>query len=86
MRITLAAALLLSGLASRDAAVAASPGDELKLKDLDSLKTLVKPRVEETKWEEIPWMVDLWDARTKAAQTGKPLMLWEMDGNPMGCG
>ena len=51
-----------------------------------SASKLIKPRVEETKWEEIPWMVDLWDARKKAAQTGKPIMLWEMDGNPMGCG
>jgi hypothetical protein len=31
-------------------------------------------------------MVDLWDARRKAAREGKPIMLWEMDGNPMGCG
>ena len=61
-------------------------GDGPKISEIESLKTLIKPRAEETKWEEIPWMVDLWEARKKAAQTGKPLMLWEMDGNPMGCG
>lgn len=61
-------------------------GDNPKVQSLDALKTLIKPRAEETKWEEIPWMVDLWDARRKAAEAGKPLMLWEMDGNPMGCG
>ena len=81
MRIALAATLLILGLAARPGAA-----DDVKIQDLDSLKKLIKPRVEETKWEEIPWMVDLWDARKKAAQTGKPIMLWEMDGNPMGCG
>ena len=66
--------------------LALAPGDGPKIGDIDTLKTLIKPRAEETRWEEIPWMVDLWEARKKAAQTGKPLMLWEMDGNPMGCG
>lgn len=61
-------------------------GDDVPLGKLDALKTLVKPRAEETKWEEIPWRVDLWDARREAARLGKPIMLWEMDGNPMGCG
>ena len=63
-----------------------SAGDGISIADLDSLKTLVKPRVAETKWEEIPWEIDLWEARRKAAALGKPIMLWEMDGNPMGCG
>ena len=68
------------------ALLALAPGDGPKISEIDSLKTLIKPRAEETRWEEIPWMVDLWEARKKAAQSGKPLMLWEMDGNPMGCG
>lgn len=54
--------------------------------DVDALKELIKPRAEETRWEQIPWRVDLWDARRLAARTGKPIMMWEMDGNPMGCG
>lgn len=63
-----------------------APADDLKTADLDALKKLVKPRPEETRWEDIPWKVDLWEARKAAAQAGKPIMLWEMDGNPMGCG
>ena len=80
MRTTLAAALLLLAIP------AVSPADDVKPSQVEALKTLIKPRAQETKWEEIPWQVDLWDARRKAAREGKPLMLWEMDGNPMGCG
>lgn len=61
-------------------------GDEVTVGRLEALRKLIQPRAEETKWEEIPWRVDLWDARREAAREGKPLMLWEMDGNPMGCG
>jgi hypothetical protein len=68
------------------AALLVFSGDEVKTENLDRLKTLIKPRAEETKWEEIPWRVDLWEARRDAAKAGKPLLLWEMDGNPMGCG
>jgi len=68
------------------AALLAGFGDEVKTENLDRLKSVIKPRAEETKWEEIPWQVDLWQARRKAAEAGKPIVLWEMDGNPMGCG
>jgi hypothetical protein len=53
---------------------------------IETLRDLIKPRAEETRWETIPWKIDLWDARRAAAREGKPIMLWEMDGNPMGCG
>ena len=68
------------------AALLVFSGDEVKPGNLDRLQTLIKPRAEETKWEEIPWRVDLWQARRDAAKAGKPIVLWEMDGNPMGCG
>ena len=67
-------------------ALLAAPGDEVKTDQIPALQTLIKPRPAETRWEEIPWQVDLWDARKKAVREGKPIMLWEMDGNPMGCG
>ena len=60
--------------------------DEVGVDRIAELQALIKPRPEETRWEQIPWQVDLWDARRKAAREGKPIMLWEMDGNPMGCG
>jgi hypothetical protein len=52
----------------------------------EKLRTLIKPHAGEDKWAEIPWMANLWEARRRAATEGKPILLWEMDGNPLGCG
>ena len=50
-----------------------------------ALHSLIKPAAAEEKWAQIPWMSGLWDARQKAAAEGKPILLWEMDGHPLGC-
>ena len=46
---------------------------------------LIKPKAVEEKWAQIPWMASLWQARQQAAREGKPILLWEMDGHPLGC-
>ena len=51
----------------------------------DQFMTLIQPQKSEGKWTAIPWMLDLWAARKKAAELGKPILLWEMDGHPLGC-
>jgi hypothetical protein len=45
----------------------------------------LRPRAEEMKWASIPWQTDLWEARRLAAETGKPIFMWAMNGNPLGC-
>ena len=45
----------------------------------------VLPRRDEVKWQEIPRQTDLWTARQLAAEQGKPIFLWAMNGNPLGC-
>ena len=49
------------------------------------LHSLIKPKAAEEKWAQIPWMASLWEARQRAAREGKPILLWEMDGHPLGC-
>ena len=68
------------------ALVLTAADDGLDVERIPALQALIKPKPDESRWEQIPWQVDLWDARRKAAREGKPIMLWEMDGNPMGCG
>jgi hypothetical protein len=46
---------------------------------------LIKPKPGDEKWQQIPWLSSLWEARKQAAAAGKPILLWEMDGHPLGC-
>jgi hypothetical protein len=50
-----------------------------------TLHALLKPQPAEDKWDDIPWLTSLWEARQRAAAEGKPILLWEMDGHPLGC-
>ena len=45
----------------------------------------VRARPEEERWMTIPWQTDLWKARRLAREEGKPIFLWAMNGNPLGC-
>ena len=49
------------------------------------LHSIIKPKSAEEKWVRIPWRTSLWEAREQAAREGKPIILWEMDGHPLGC-
>jgi hypothetical protein len=49
------------------------------------LHALVKPSGGEDRWAAVPWLTSLWQARQVAAREGKPILLWEMDGHPLGC-
>ncbi|HZT81443.1 MAG TPA: hypothetical protein VFA26_14540 [Gemmataceae bacterium] len=51
----------------------------------DKLHALIKPHQDEEAWASIPWRSSLWEARKEAAAKGKPILLWEMDGHPLGC-
>jgi hypothetical protein len=64
----------------------ASAAPPLSTSDLVKLRTLIRPAAGEDPFDTIPWETSLWDARKKAAAAGKPILLWEMDGHPLGCG
>lgn len=51
----------------------------------DELRALVRPHPEELRWLEIPWVTDLWEGRAQAARQNRPIFLWAMNGNPLGC-
>jgi hypothetical protein len=49
------------------------------------VRKLIRPADGEDKWATIPWLTSLTQARKEAAARGKPILLWEMDGHPLGC-
>lgn len=64
---------------------AETPGRTVPAEQFTRLHTLLRPHDGEDRWAEIPWLTSLWEARKRAAAEGKPILLWEMDGHPLGC-
>ena len=60
--------------------------EQLTAAEFDKLLVAVRPAATEDDFAKIPWLTSIWDARAKAAKEGKPILLWEMDGHPLGCG
>jgi hypothetical protein len=44
----------------------------------------VRPRPEELSWQAIPWQTSIPEALAIGARERKPLLLWTMNGNPLG--
>lgn len=59
--------------------------DPLSADQFAPLQKAIRPQAGEDRWASIPWRTDLWAARQEAARDGKPILLWEMDGHPLGC-
>jgi hypothetical protein len=70
----------LGGLKVPGFAVKSLPREEFT-----KLHAAVAPKGEGERWIEIPWESDLIAAREKAAREKKPLLMWVMDGHPLGC-
>lgn len=64
--------------------VAAAP--TLPESEAAAVRKVVVPAPGEDVFADIPWRTSVWDAREAAAKEGKPILLWEMDGHPLGCG
>ena len=56
--------------------IASIAADGIPKDQFEKLHTLIKPKPSESKWEQIPWLVSLWEARERAAAAGKPILLW----------
>lgn len=52
---------------------------------LDEKVRSVLPTADEELWLQIPWRLNLMEARKASVEQGKPIFLWIMNGHPMGC-
>jgi hypothetical protein len=48
----------------------------------DSLRQLIRPHEDESRWRDVDWFTSLREARVKAAAEGKPILLWSGGGAP----
>jgi hypothetical protein len=78
----LSAALCLLAVAAGGASAQAHlPHD---FPDLDARIRAVLPTPEEDAFLQIPWRLNVMEARAESLRTGKPMFLWEMNGHPLG--
>jgi hypothetical protein len=51
----------------------------------ENVLKLIKPQPGELRFHEVPWLIDVWEARGKAAKEGKPILVWSgAGGAPIG--
>jgi len=48
-------------------------------------KDFIKPTKEELAWAQIPWRSTFYDGLIESDREQKPLLLWVMNGHPLGC-
>ena len=51
---------------------------------LDEKIQSVLPAPAEDRWNAIPWRMNLFQARLDSQSSGKPILIWVMDGNVLG--
>lgn len=52
---------------------------------LDQKIDSVLPKPEEERWLRINWQSNIMKARLESQHAGKPMLIWVMDGNVLGC-
>jgi hypothetical protein len=77
--------LFACGLAWLAAGAVTPAAEPIRPGQFGTLRALIAPDRGEDAWAKIPWLTDLTQARQVAANQGKPILLWEMDGHPLGC-
>lgn len=53
--------------------------------DLEAWRAHLAPAADEQRWRAIPWRPSLASGLEAAAQARRPLLLWLMNGHPLGC-
>ena len=57
--------------------------DGPSLDELTKLAAVIKPRPDENKWQQIPWVTDVNEGLRQARAEGRPLLLWTILGEPL---
>lgn len=75
------AALLLSVAALQNAPSQLTPTPE----NFRAWSRFIRPSEKETAYRRIAWRTKFWPAVEEARKLGRPILLWTMNGHPLGC-
>ena len=64
--------------------LAATPPQEPKAFDFAQQLAAILPAGDELAWRSVPWRAEFRTALVEASQAGKPVLLWAMNGHPLG--
>jgi hypothetical protein len=56
----------------------------LSLEEANRWATFLQPTEQESVWDSVDWRLSIWEAVVEAADTGRPLLLFSMNGHPEG--
>ena len=62
----------------------ALPQVELSVEEADQWATFLQPSEAEKVWDSVDWRLSVWDAVVEAVDTGRPLLMFSMNGHPKG--
>lgn len=77
-------ALLAGHAASAQEPAAASPAS-LDEGNFTAWRDRILPDESELGWEKIPWLTSFGEGVHEASRRERPLLLWMMNGHPLGC-
>lgn len=86
--LSLAVLTVAGVLADRPGALSAQEKDGRRLSaaEFKNLHHMLRPQPGESRWMEIAWYPNVWEARQKAAAEGKPLFIWAGSGGAPAAG
>ena len=80
LAVLLAANLLMGSGGLAHQLRAAEPAEPVTEKSFAQYQTQIKPQPGESRWMDVPWFLELHEARQKAAKEGKPLFIYSSGG------
>ena len=80
-----AGALVTLGCGSEPAGTGADALPALDEAAADAYRQEILPTEAETRWETIDWLTTYADGLQASSDQQKPLLLWVMNGHPLGC-
>ncbi len=73
------------GALFQEAARAAPISQVVGADNLEEWASFIRPSDSERKFEDIGWRNQFWPAVLEARALGRPILLWTMNGHPLGC-